>query len=154
MKWMIDLDAKLAVADAIGRALDLLGLPRYAALCRSETTRAIINAYEYSTAEGKLAFRRADAAAGIQPPDLPELSGVRQWGFQEASARSSAADFLELAIAGGDLVPGTRGWKSRQQELVRNRRALSMLSVGGHWSDRSLWAHLDRQGDRARIAVS
>jgi hypothetical protein len=31
----------------------------------------------------------------------------------------SAADLLELAVAGGDLVPGARGWKMRQQELVQ-----------------------------------
>lgn len=40
-------------------------------------------------------------------------------GWQEASARSSTADFLEVAVAGGDLVPGRRGWKARQQELTR-----------------------------------
>jgi hypothetical protein len=40
-------------------------------------------------------------------------------GFEEASAWSSTAEFLEVAVAGGDLVPGRRGWKARQQEFVR-----------------------------------
>jgi hypothetical protein len=40
-------------------------------------------------------------------------------GFQEASAWSSTAEFLEVAVASGDLVPGRRGWRARQQELVR-----------------------------------
>jgi len=29
------------------------------------------------------------------------------------------AEFLELAVSSGGLVPGTRGWKTRQQALVR-----------------------------------
>ena len=40
-------------------------------------------------------------------------------GLQEASARSSTADFLEVAVASGDLVPGRPGWRARQKELVR-----------------------------------
>ncbi|HTP16396.1 MAG TPA: hypothetical protein VMK13_11230 [Streptosporangiaceae bacterium] len=119
LKWRIDLGGKVAVAEALARALDLLGLPRYAAICRSETTRAILSSYAASTAAGRLAFRRASAASGIQPRDLPEFEWGATMGLQEASAMSSAADFLELAVAGGDLVPGARGWKTRQQELVR-----------------------------------
>ncbi len=119
MKWMIDLDGQLAVTVALARALDLLGLPSYAAICRSETTRAILSAYAASTEDGKSAFRRASAASGIQPGDLPEFEWGTMMGFQEASALSSTADFLELAVASGDLVPGARGWKTRRKELVR-----------------------------------
>ena len=36
----------------------------------------------------------------------------------EAAAFTSVAEFLELAVSSG-LVPGTRGWKTRQQALVR-----------------------------------
>jgi len=119
MKWMIDLDGQLAVTVALARALDLLGLPSYAAICRSETTRAILSAYAASTDDGKSAFRRASAASGIQPGDLPEFEWGTMMGVQEAAALYSTADFLELAVASGDLVPGARGWKARQQELVR-----------------------------------
>jgi hypothetical protein len=40
-------------------------------------------------------------------------------GLEEASAWSSTAESLEVAVTSGDLVPGHRGWKARQQELVR-----------------------------------
>jgi hypothetical protein len=119
VKWFVDLDDKLRVVAALARVLDMLQLPRYAAICRSGTTRQILNAYETSIAHGKAAFRRAAAASGIMPPDLPDFQWAPAMGFQEASAWSSTAEFLELAGASGDLVPGRRGWKARQQELVR-----------------------------------
>jgi hypothetical protein len=119
VKWLVDLDDKLRVVAALAQALDLLQLPRYAAICRSGTTREILNAYETSIAHGKAAFRRAAAASGIVPPDLPDFQWAPAMGFQEASAWSSTAEFLEVAVASGDLVPGQRGWKARQQELVR-----------------------------------
>ena len=118
-KWFVDLDEKLQVVTVLAEALDLLQLPRYAAICRSGTTREILDAYEVSTADGKAAFRRAAAASGITPPDLPEFEWGAVMGLEEASARSSTADFLEVAVASGDLVPGRRGWKARQKELVR-----------------------------------
>ena len=39
--------------------------------------------------------------------------------FAEAPLDTDSTVLLELAVASGDLVPGARGWKSRQQELVR-----------------------------------
>jgi hypothetical protein len=119
MKWLIPLDQKLRVAAALAQALDLLQLPRYAAICRSPTTREILSAYETSAEHGKSAFRRVAAASGITPPDLPEFEWGATMGLQEAAAWSSTAEFLEIAVASGDLVPGGRGWKTHQQELVR-----------------------------------
>jgi hypothetical protein len=68
VKWFVDLDEKLGVVSALAEALDLLQLPRYAAICRSATTREILTAYEVSTAHGHAAFRRASAASGITAP--------------------------------------------------------------------------------------
>lgn len=119
MKWMTSLDDQLHVAASLGRALDLLGLPRYAAICQSETTRTVIETYETSSERGKAACRRAFAASGVEPPDLPDLIWGPVRGVQEMWAWSSVADFLEVAVASGELVPGARGWKTRQQELVR-----------------------------------
>src|SRR6266568_4717589 len=51
--------------------------------------------------------------------DLPDFQWGPAMGFEEASAWSSTAEFLEVAVSSGDLVPGRRGWKARQQELVR-----------------------------------
>jgi len=119
LKWMTDLDHKLAIVAALARALDLLGLPRYAAICRSDTTREILRAYEEEDGRGLKAFHEADSASGIRPPDLPEFEWGSTMGWEENRALSSTAEFLELAVAGGDLVPGARGWKRRQQELAR-----------------------------------
>jgi hypothetical protein len=119
MKWLISYDEKLRVVAALAQALDLLQLPRYAVICRSATTRDILGAYEADSGKGKAAFRRAAAASGITAPDLPEFEWGAAMGLQEASAWSAVADFLEVAVASGDLVPGSRGWKARQQELVR-----------------------------------
>jgi hypothetical protein len=118
-KWFVNFDEKLRVASALALALDLLQLPRYAAICRSPATREILSAYETSTDGGKLAFRRVAAASGITPPDLPEFEWGGTMGRQEAAAWSSTAEFLEIAVASGALVPGERGWKACQQELVR-----------------------------------
>src|SRR5260221_8318917 len=52
-------------------------------------------------------------------------------GFQEVSAWSSTAEFLELAVASGDLVPGARGWKTRQQELVRTHLSTPQAELLG-----------------------
>ena len=136
MKWLVDLDDKLRVVAALARALDLLQLPRYAAICRSGTTREILTAYETSIAHGKAAFRRAATASGVMPPDLPDFQWGAAMGWQEASAWSSTAEFLEVAVASGDLVPGRRGWKVRQQELVRAPTSTPRgpTSLGRRWS--------------------
>lgn len=119
MKWMTGQDDHERVVGALARAFDLLQMPRYAAICRSATTRDILAAYQAGTGKGKAAFRRAVTASGITPPDLPGFTWGDGMGPQEAGAWTSATELLELAVASGDLTPGTRGWKARQQELVR-----------------------------------
>jgi hypothetical protein len=131
VKWLVDPDDKLRVVAALARALDLLQLPRYAAICQSGTTREVLTAYETSTARGKGAFRRAATASGIMPPDLPDFQWGPAMGLEEASAWSSTAEFLEVAVASGDLVPGRRGWKARQQELVRAHLNVPQASLLG-----------------------
>src|SRR4051794_9256977 len=97
MKWMTNTDHHRRVVDALARAFDLLGLSRYAALCRSETTAKVLDAYERSNAEGTKAFRKADLASGIQPPNIDELEWGWIMGTTESLALSSTADLLELA---------------------------------------------------------
>lgn len=119
VKWMTGHDEHARVLAALARAFDLLRMPRYAAICRSDTTRAVLAAYQADTASGKAAFRRAITTSGINPPDLPGFTWGAGMGSHEAGAWTSATELLELAIASGDLTPGARGWKARQQELVR-----------------------------------
>jgi hypothetical protein len=75
MKWLTDTDHHRRIVAALARAFDHLDLPRYAALCRSQTTAAVLDAYERSDAEGKKAGRKADAASGIRPPDIDRAAG-------------------------------------------------------------------------------
>ena len=131
MKWLISHEEKLGVAVALGEVLDLLQLPRYASICRSQTTREILSAYEESSRLGKAAFRRAAVGSGITPPDLPDFEWGATMGPQEASAWSSVADFLEVAVASGGLIPGTQGWKKCQQQLVRTHLNVPQASLLG-----------------------
>lgn len=136
MKWLTDTDHHRRIADALARAFDLLDLPRYAALCRSQTTAEVLDAYQRSNADGKRAFRKADLASGIQPPDLDELEWGPIMGIVESDALSSTADQLELAVAAGELVPGARGWKQRQEEIVRAHLTTPRIELNGRtWLD-------------------
>jgi len=161
VKWFIDLEGKLRVAEALAQTLDLLQLPRYAAICRSQTTREILTAYEISTAQGKNAFRRAAAVSGITPPDLPEFQWGAAMGTEEASAWSSTAEFLEVAVASGDLVPERRGWKARQQELTQAHLNSPQPELLGQTlaqvilSERAeTWVNLRRSETRHRIVAA
>jgi hypothetical protein len=161
VKWFVDLDEKLRVVSALAEALELLQLPRYVAVCRSVTTREILNAYEVSTAHGQAAFRRAAAASGISPPDLPEFEWGAVMGWEEASARSSTADFLEVAVASGDLVPGRPGWKIRQQELERAHLNVSQAGLLGQTLAQVIlteraetWLNARRSETRRRILAA
>ena len=161
MKWFGDPGEKLRVVAALAEALDLLQLPRYAAICRSGTTREILNAYEVSTAHGKAAFRRAAAASGITPPDLPDFEWGAVMGWEEASARSSTADFLEVAVASGDLVPGRPGWKARQKELMRAHLNVPQAGLLGQTLAQVIlteraetWVNARRSETRRRILAS
>ena len=131
MKWLTDTDHHRQIVAGLARAFDLLGLPRYAALCRSETTAAVLDAYERSDAEGKKAFLKADIASGIRPPDIDELAWGSVMGMQESAALSSTAEFLELAVSSGDLLPGSSGWKQRQQDLVRAHLTTARIELAG-----------------------
>ncbi len=131
MKWLTEPAHHRRVVAALARALDLLGLPRYAAVCRSTTTAEVLDACERSNGEGKKAFLTAEAASGISPPDLPELAWGSVMGWEESRALSSTAKLLELAIAAGDLAPGARGWKARQRELVRAHVTTPRVELGG-----------------------
>ena len=131
MKWLTDTDHHRRIVVALARAFDFLDLPRYAALCRSETTAAVLDAYDISAAEGRRAFHKADVASGIRPPDVDEFQWGSVMGMVESDALSSTAELLELAVAGGELLPGSRGWEQRQQQLVRAHLTTSRIELAG-----------------------
>jgi hypothetical protein len=161
MKWLISHEDKLRVAVALGKVLDLLQLPKYASVCRSQATREILGAYEESSRLGKAAFRRAAVGSGITPPDLPEFEWGAAMGSEEALAWSSAADFLEVAVASGDLIPGARSWKKSQQELVRAHLHVPQASLLGQTYAQAIlteraetWVNLRRSETRRAILAT
>jgi hypothetical protein len=110
-------------------------LPRYAAICGGPETAAVLQAYERSDQEGFRAFRRAQERSGVEPPDLPGPPLWFAWGpvmgEQEAGAFSVAAA-LELAVAGGGLRPGARGWRAAQQAVACQHLATPRPELDGH----------------------
>jgi hypothetical protein len=132
MKWLTDAEHHRRVVDALARAFDILDLTRYAAICRSEETASVLDAYEVSPAAGKKAFRAADIASGIHPPDIGDFEWGSIMGIEESHALSSSAQFLELAVASGTLVPGERGWKAQQIELTRAHLTTSRVELAGN----------------------
>jgi hypothetical protein len=156
-KWMTDLEGKRHLAMALGRLLDLVGLPRYAAICRAPETDAVLAAYERDDREGFAAFRRAEERSGVHPPELPEFTWGPVMGMREAGAFWSTAAALELAIAGGELRPGSRGWRVAQQAIARRHLTAARPELDGRtWLEVVLderveeWA---RSGGQARRAL-
>jgi hypothetical protein len=76
--WMSLQEDYERVVQSLGRVLDLLGLPRYAGICRSETTLAILGAYADSRRKGLAAYRKASTASGICRRMCPNSHGVRR----------------------------------------------------------------------------
>jgi hypothetical protein len=92
-------------------------------------------AYEGGGREGFWECRRAQERSGVELPDLP---GPRLWfalgpvmGEQEAGAFVSVAAALELAVAGGKLRPGARGWRAAQQAVARRHLAAAGPKLDG-----------------------
>ena len=156
--WMTDLEGRRHLAMALGRVLDLVGLPRYAAICRSPETDAVLAAYERDDREGFAAFRRAEERSGVHPPELPEFTWGPVMGMREAGAFWSTAAALEPAITGGQLRPGSRGWRLAQQAIARRHLTAARAELDGRtWLEVVLgerveeWAHSRGQARRALV---
>lgn len=107
------------VANSLGTLFHLLDLPRYAGICASQRTHDVLAAYSVSHENGVAAYERNMRSSGIDPPDLPELTWGTALGSAEIEAHRATAAALELAIAVGDVRPGTRGWRAAQEEQAR-----------------------------------
>ncbi len=117
-KWLTDAAHHKRVAVALGEALELLGMPRYAEVCRSEVTREILMAWERDDSEGFEAFRRARERSGLEPPDTDDLEWASTMGPDEFGLTDDIAATLEASVAAGDLRPGARGWKVAQRAIT------------------------------------
>ncbi|MDF5757696.1 hypothetical protein [Spongiactinospora sp. TRM90649] len=126
-----------AIADALGRLLDLGGLTRYAALCRSHTTTRILRTYARDGDEaGGTAYQAALDATGVLPPDVPDLRWSSIMGPEELGAHLACSAALELAIVSGELEPGSPTWKDQREALTRRWLTEPRTDLGG-----DCWLH-------------
>ena len=130
------------VTEAAGVLLSLLGLDRYAAMARSSTTEAVLDAWERSPAEGFARFRAARSLSGVEPPDTNLLVWGGVMGMEEAVARQAVERALEQAVTAGDLRPGKGGWRLVAAEVCTR----TLLARAGDGADRTvLQAVLDER---------
>ena len=108
----------VAIADALGRLLDELGLARRAAICHSEQTREILRAWHREPREGFAAFEAAADRSGVEPPDTDDLAWGSMMTLEEAQARDHVGQRLEEAIVETRLRPGRSGWRRQQRALT------------------------------------
>jgi hypothetical protein len=115
LKWLIEPEEQVAVAEALGSFFDELG-PRageLAALCRAAETVRILR----DEGEG---FVEAIEASGLEPPDTPLLEWSDLMTIEESLERGAVSEMLEQAVDDVQLVPGAPSWQQRQAELVES----------------------------------
>jgi hypothetical protein len=121
-KWLVAPEVRSEIVAALARFLDLAGLGRYAALCRSDRTAAVLSAWAEDPDAGFRAFRLAMERSGVEPPRLEGWSDGWAWassmGADEHRAFWSTAMALELAVEAGTLVPNEPGWRDAQQRIA------------------------------------
>ena len=99
------------VAEAAAALLALLGLDRYAAIARSATTAAVLDAWDEAPGKGFTAFLAANGASGVEPPDTGLLTWGEAFGLDEVWARRAVEVALERAVVAGELQPGRGSWR-------------------------------------------
>src|SRR4029453_250587 len=116
--WIVDAPHRWRVAQALAALLDALGMQRYAEIARGETTGQILLTGDPAPDRGRTVVRRAMQRSGIEPPDTELLTWGAVMGPREAEAQEMVADRLELSVAAGELLPGSRGWRDQQAEVT------------------------------------
>lgn len=109
-------------ADAVAvaaRVFDELGLDRYAAIARSDTTTSLLDAWRAGRSTWRRKFISAVRASGVEPLDTDVLAWGTVFGTDEGQARRTVERALEAAIVAGELVPGARRWKDTAAAITR-----------------------------------
>lgn len=119
------------VMEAAGVLLTLLGLDRYAAIARSGTTTAILDAWERAPAEGFKRFAGARSRSGVEPPDTELLVWGSILGSNEHAASGSVEAALERAIMAGELRPGAAAWRRVAAAVCHRTLLESPAHLGG-----------------------
>lgn len=152
-KWLIRTAEQVAVAEALACFFDEVGpeAAPLAALCRSAQTAELIRT-------GGKNLARALEYSGLDPPDTPLLAWSGFMSIEEALEHDLVAARLEDAIDSGDLVPGRKGWRQRQADLVD--RYLANPDESGtaplariHAARRQNWLDLPGRGPEERAQL-
>ena len=117
-KWMGPPEEVAEIVRVAGEVMERVGESRYAEVCRSQQTRAILDAYAMSTTDGFEAFEKAFGASGIDPPDLDDFAWGDMMGMEEVEAARLTSRELEAAMAAGRFAPGRSGWKTAAREVT------------------------------------
>ena len=105
-KYLATVDDHIAVARALGDALEHLGAPtEYAGLCRSPQTLALLRLWAADEDAAFAQFAAFTDASGLEPPDVDELHWQGVMGPVEARTREAATLALESALESGDERP-------------------------------------------------
>ncbi len=136
-------DAWRPVAEAAGVLLSLLGLDRYAAIARSATTSAVLDAWDESPGAGFAAFAAARSASGVEPPGTAVLTWGEVKGLEEVWAGYAVEAALEAAIVAGRLRPGAGAWRKAAVAVCEE----VLLAPTGADGQARVAAVLDERGD-------
>jgi len=105
-KYLAGVDEHIAVARALGDALEHLGAPVvYGELCRSPETVALLRLWNVDEDAAFARFAAFTDASGLEPPDVAELQWHGVMGMVEARTRDAATLALERALESGDTRP-------------------------------------------------
>ena len=105
-KYLADVEEHIAVARALGDALEHLGAPvEYTELCRSRETIALLRLWAVDEDAAFAQFAVFTDASGLEPPDVEELQWQGVMGLAEAQTREAATLALERALEAGDTRP-------------------------------------------------
>ncbi len=147
-KWSCDLAEHMQLAEALGALFELLEMPRYARVCRSETTADVLAAWDRGRKDGLKAMAAARAASGVDPPDVPGLIWGEVMGKEETAALFATATRLEMTMAAGEFTPGNRGWRQAAQQAAAAYLMMPRSDLDGEsWLQR---IHAERLQDWTR----
>lgn len=132
-KLLATLEVKQAVAERLGRFLELAGdgAAAYAEICTSEQTMAMLRAWEDEEPSVDEQLREALEASGLEPPDTDALRWRSMMGLEEARLRDRVAYELEWWVEAEGPEPAARGFKRRQATFVAEFLRRRMAELDG-----------------------
>ncbi|MGB5755670.1 MAG: hypothetical protein WBM50_02045 [Acidimicrobiales bacterium] len=107
------------LAETAAVLFDELGLHGYAAICRSDETAKVHQAFDRSDPAGRSAMRKAIERSGVDAPDLDAFAWSSVMRTEEANARSAVEAALEDAIYTGEMTVGAKAWREVQARVCR-----------------------------------